>query len=617
MAAISGAHRGPASPAGGIRARRTRPAPQPALAPDAAAHATLTIWIVLAALAVARAAFAFAPSTWFWGLDAQRFLAPLPGWTLWALGALPLLPALSRPLAPWVERLGDAVGRAPVARTLVWAAAGTLVTWAMPDRLHFVGDFQLRLTALESEVVSIAKWSHVALPLDMLLHDRLVRLFHAALGLAWIDATRLLGTLEAAVLGALAAQFARVLGLRGAAAFAASAIVLFGGYLTLFTGFDKAFMETCLMTAAVGVFGLTLVREGRGGWPLGLAAAAAFASHRSALALLVPLIAAWLMAWRQPGRPPWWRRPASVAALALPFVALAAMVPGILAAMRQWDRPVFSPTGGGAAILAAAFEPRRLLDLMNLVVQLAPLAIALPALLLVGRAWKSRESLYLLAILLPNFGLMLSVHARQGMFRDLDCFAAAGMALAMLTASLVGRAIEAAPARGWIAVAVALGVAAPAVQWLLLPTDLERGFQRAHAFVSEPPRRGDGERAETWDFLGLRYLYLERWAEARNAFEHAAETAPSPRILKQWAICAEHLGDYPTSLALYRRVVAVNPGDAYSWRGVLGAAYQLKQLELAKASARTLLTLVPRDPDALHILDVIARFERMQGEPPR
>jgi hypothetical protein len=47
---------------------------------------------------------------------------------------------------------------------------------------------------------------------------------------------------------------------RGAASVAASAVVLFGGYLGMFTGYGKAIAEVALLTAAVAVFGLRVIR---------------------------------------------------------------------------------------------------------------------------------------------------------------------------------------------------------------------------------------------------------------------------------------------------------------------------------------------------------------------
>ncbi|TMQ72087.1 MAG: hypothetical protein E6K81_08415 [Candidatus Eisenbacteria bacterium] len=67
---------------------------------------------VLVALALLRAATAFLPSMWAWGLDAQRFLAPLPAWLPWLALALPLLPPVGAAVAPRLDRAGDGLSGA-------------------------------------------------------------------------------------------------------------------------------------------------------------------------------------------------------------------------------------------------------------------------------------------------------------------------------------------------------------------------------------------------------------------------------------------------------------------------------------------------------------------------
>src|SRR6185503_12890660 len=110
-------------------------------------------------------------------------------------------------------------------------------------------------------------------PLDVLLHYHVPRVLTNALAIDANMAARLLGMLEAGGLAALAIAFARTLGLSGGVAVATAAIVFFGGYLGMFTGFSKAFAEMCVLVAAVGVFGMRVIREGRGLLPLGLALA--------------------------------------------------------------------------------------------------------------------------------------------------------------------------------------------------------------------------------------------------------------------------------------------------------------------------------------------------------
>jgi hypothetical protein len=89
----------------------------------------------------------------------------------------------------------------------------------------------------------------------------------------------------------------------------------------------------------------------------------------------------------------------------------------------------------------------------------------------------------------------------------------------------VGEALREARRFGWLAVAVALGVAVPAVQWLIVHADTHRGLARVRAFVLEPPQRPPSQRGTTWDYLGIRSYRLDRYAEAQEAFAQALRLA--------------------------------------------------------------------------------------------
>src|SRR5262249_5213565 len=141
-----------------------------AAAPAPAGRAALALWVVLAVLLAARAALAFVPSMWFWGLNVQRFLAPLPAWGPWALALLALIPPLARPLAPFLGRIGDELSRPRGAAVAALCAA--LLVLAFPDRVRFVGDFLLRQGTVEQAGQPAVLFPQ-ALPLDVFLHYRL------------------------------------------------------------------------------------------------------------------------------------------------------------------------------------------------------------------------------------------------------------------------------------------------------------------------------------------------------------------------------------------------------------------------------------------------------------
>ncbi len=607
---------------------KERPAATPAharatLAPDAATdRAAIALWVVLGVLVAARAAYTFVPGTWLWPFGLHRFLAPVAGWGLWLVAALALLPALARRAQPMLARWGDGIARSPVLTAAAWAFAAAVIAWLAPDRVRFVGDFLLRQGTVE-----IAERPGVlfpqALPLDVFLHYTLPLRLTTAHLMDANGAARLLGVVEAATLGALAATFARRLELRGAAAFACAAVVLFGGYLGMFTGFGKAFAEMTVLVALAGVSAVAALRTGRGLLPLGIAAALGIALHRSALGIYPALALVWGLWFARHGRGGAWRRPGVLIALALPIVALAIMLPRIIGTVMNTDTAVhFAPPEVRAqgGMLGAALAGTRSWDLASLLLMLSPLALAIPviAAFLGRRPGRGQEALTLAILALPFVGVMLFIHPAQGLFRDWDDFAATGVALSLIAAWLVGETLRESRRFAWLAVTVTVGVAVPAIQWLVVHSDDVRGLARVRAFVTAPPERPPAQRGTTWDYLGIRSYRLERFAEAQAAFAKAAETSPSPRILHEWAVSAAEAGDDHTARDAYRRLLEKDPGNQLGWLGLVTALMRLRDVPEAKRVATEMLRRDPTNADARNVLDEIARYEarQAQGAPP-
>lgn len=598
---------------------RAKPAAEPRRAPRAAASsappqyrlATLALWITLAVLALARGVLPLVPGMGGWALNLHRFVSPSIGWTLWALAALALVPGFAARLFPFWEATGDAIAARPGLAMVVAAAFGAALVWFFPDRVRFVGDFLLRQGTVEMAERPSVLFPQ-ALPLDVLLHYALPSYLTSS---AWIDANgaaRLIGALEAAALAALAVSLARALALRGAAAVAAAAVLFFGGYLGMFTGFSKAFAELCLAVACVGVFGLRVVREGRGLLALGLAVAVAVTLHRSALGFVPALLFAWILWLRRDGAPGAWRRPSAILGIAIPLVTIAIMTPRIVAIVQRFDTVHFASATVTAegGVFAAALQGTRPLDLWNLVLLISPLAPLIPVLALSlgrkaydGSAAAEAALLWLLA--LPFLVVMPFLHPVQGMVRDWDDFAATGVAISLLAAWYASRALRGAGRAAWIAVAVSLGVAAPAVEWLAHNADQDRGFRRVRALMAEPPRREKSERGNTWDFLGIRAFRLERWDDAAEAFSNAASTSPSPRILQEWALTETMRGRYSEAAALYRRMLEKSPESPLGWLGLATVAFRAGDLRESERAARELLRLQPNNPDAMRVLSRI------------
>jgi Flp pilus assembly protein TadD len=584
---------------------------------DRSARAALAVWLGLLVLALARAAFAFVPSMWAWGFDLLRWVHPIPGWTLWALSAVTLIPPLGRIARPWLEALGkifDGLGRAAY---LLWALVAALLVWSFPDRVRFVGDFLLRFGTAEHALQPSGLFPQ-ALPLDVFLHYTVPRVFVESFRIDVNTSARLFGALEAGLLAVLALAFARGLSQRGAVGVAAGAIVLFGGTLGMFTGYGKAISGIALLTAAVAVFGLRVIREGRGLVPLSICLAIGLVLHRSALGFLPAAVLCWVLAIRQPESCVQWSRPGTWLAAALPLATLAVMLPRILGTFATMDSVHFTPPEvmreGG--ILAAMFAGARPADLVNVVALLSPIALVLPAGLIAYGRWRAhvREGALLAALVLPWLVMLLLIHPPQGMFRDWDNFTAAAVALSLMTAWLVSIAARSARGWAWLCVPAALGALAPSVQWLMHNADLERGLARVEAYLAQPPARPEEVRAKTWDYLGIRYAQLDRWERSAAAMREAAALAPSPRVLLQWATAEQARGDDRAAQDAYRRLLEASPDEARGWFGLAFVSWRLGDLDECRRAVGQLLRLRPGNEQAIEMLQEINRAESLIAE---
>jgi hypothetical protein len=606
------------------RRRRSGPSGGDAAAPGegttpaeaAADRAARALWLTLTVLVAARAAFTFVPSMWGWSLNLQRFMAPASGWGLWALSALALLPALARRAAPLGAAAGETIARGPAWTLPLGCAGAAALVWLLPDRVWFVGDFLLRQMTLDDHPTMISHWYPYSLPLDLFLHDTVGRYLMKHHGLLANDAGRLLGACGAASLAALAVAFARVLRLRGAASVAAAAIVFWGGYLTMSTGYNKAFAEMPLVVAAAGATGVALARDG--GRPLwfGAVLATGFVLHRSALGLLpVAAVVAWLWMRDHPGA---WRRPLGLAALALPAATLAIMLPRIVRIVTQIDPMHFTPDEVRAAggVLPGLILGTRLVDLANLVPMLSPVAPAVPfmaAALGGALPWRA-EGLVLAALAVPFVATMPFIHPGQGYYRDWDDFAAAGMAMSLLTAWMVARVIERRPRWAWLSVSVVVGAMVPSLQWLIHESDTNRGLWRVETFLRESPPRSPSELARAWDYLAARKTDLSRYDEAVEAYSRLAAVQPSPRVMRQWATATVLRGDPRGAQRIYRQMLTRFPGVAAGWRELAQLSYRMGDLDEARRAAGELLRLRPDDDGARGLVDHLDSLRGLHAE---
>jgi hypothetical protein len=585
-------------------------------------RAALALWIALAAFAAARLALTFTTGMWAWSLNLQRFMLPPLGWGLWTIGAAALLPAVARALERRCARAGDALSGDGVWPALLAALLVALWVGGSPDNARFVGDFLLRQGTVEQSG-SPATLFPQALPLDVLIHYTLPAALRKANILSANPAARWLGVIDAALLTWLASRFVRVLRMRGVAALASWSVVVFGGYLGMFTGYSKSLAELVVIALAVAVWGVQLAREGRGALALGVTLAIGFSLHRAATVFAIPAALAWALGARHMDAAAW-RRPATWAALALPGLALALTAQRIVSTVLQVDAVVHLAPGDvrRVGVLAAALAGPRASDFLNLIVMLSPVAFAVLAAVIAARTAAAAPSAappdearradvatrtVLLALCLPLVAIAPFIHPAQGLFRDWDDFAATGMTISLLAAFALGGLLERAGARRWVAVAAVLAAFSATAQWLALHADADQGLARARAIVTEPPAREESERAGLWDYLGIRNFRLGRWPESADAFAHAAAYAPSPRMLQEWAMAETMAGDLPRAQQVYQRLTVKDPRNTSGWLGLGTVSSRIPDVDEAFRATAQLLALDPGNATGRQLMDYLRK----------
>src|SRR5207249_4613048 len=144
-----------------------------------------------------------------------------------------------------------------------------------------------------------------------------------------------------------------------------------------------------------------------------------------------------------------------------------------------------------------------------------------PVLWLARRSRMPREILPLIVLAATFVPLLLFAHPQQGVFRDWDVFAQAGVACSLVAAWLAAEA-----GSSWLLAPLALSAIVPTLLWLASAHDVERGVTRVLAFMAGPPARTSEEEAKTFEYVGLRRFRMRQWNEAAQAFDQSAARIP-------------------------------------------------------------------------------------------
>ncbi|HKQ56432.1 MAG TPA: hypothetical protein VJY35_01075, partial [Candidatus Eisenbacteria bacterium] len=210
----------------------------------------------------------------------------------------------------------------------------------------------------------------------------------------------------------------------------------------------------------------------------------------------------------------------------------------------------------------------------------------------------------------------LFVHPIHGIPRDLEDFAPAGVALAMVAARWLGGAIESGRLPATLAPALVAAVAMPALQWLLHFHDPARGLDRVRALALEAPVRSDDERARLWDAIAFRAFRDRRWEQAVEAGAQSVRYAPHPRALTMLAIARTYTGDHRGAESLYVVLAERTPDDPLAWLGLGGSALRVGDSVRAVRALARLNAYPPRGPEARLIRRHLRLFPEVWPEAP-
>lgn len=546
------------------------------------------VWWTLAGLALLRAASAFLPSMWGWGLNLQRFLPPLVAWLPWTMAVLLLHPGLAAGLALRLEHAGDLLVGRRWARWLA-AAAGAALVWSLPDRTWITGDFLLRQGTAETGAFPTTFVQ--AMPLEVILNQWVPRMFGSLSPADPNLASRAVGALAAAGMALVAVTLASDWGWRGAAAVVGAGIVFSGGYLIAFTGLGKPAAPITLLAALTLLGAGRLARSGRGAWLLAVSLGIAFLTHRSALALAPVGVVAFILALRRREEIPQPARRRLLIAAVVPLACAALAAPIVLGIVRRHDLPhhLAPPVVMQGGPLAAALAPQHLLDLGNLLLLYTP-ALATAMAVLIATRPRTRPAVdTMLAVLLAGsfVPLLLFIHPMQGIFRDIDVFASAGAAVALLSARVVGTALQRRRLPSWLAPALLASVLVPACQWLIHFHNPSYGLRRVRAYAAEAPARDERDLARLWDVIAYRAFRLREWDWALEASSKSVRYAPHPRAVIMLALARTYNGDHHGAESLYVALAERTPDDPLVWLGLGGAALRVgDSVQSARALAR-------------------------------
>lgn len=544
-----------------------------------------------------------------WGADAMSWggagRAPLLlAWTGMAV-------VLFRGLEAVYERSGQHW------RILRIALPGTitcLVQFLLPDRAKFVGDALLR-DGLLDESSGFAKIFPQALPLDGWLHHGFPRWCTQVASISPLRVAFSIGAFEAFLLGALAGQYAENTSDR-ASVFAATALtIMFGGYLSLYSGYGKPTTELVLATLAVCVFGQAMLSKISAS-PLYVSVPAALALllHRSGLVLLIPALLLVLVGCVSRRDSPLSVRLQQWAACLIPVVAFLFLRTTLFNIFEHFDNQVnINPAdvqeSGGAVI--AGLHGVRLLDSVNVLIFYSP-----SALVVIAMAFGlpvSNGALAILFIFGVTLPMLLFVRDTLGPFRDYDVLGMCGVALNVFCASRVGMLVGREGTRRAAAVSLVLLSAVPTLQYMWIQTEPDIAIARAMSFVDAAPRRLEIHRAATLDYVGLFELRREHFKAAAEAYHRLSIETPLPRAYKSWGIAAMLADDVEGAREAFTGLRVRTPEDPVATFMLWAASSMTGHVQVADSLAGKMRPWTPEGSEFQQVVGLLDHYPKLEA----
>jgi tetratricopeptide (TPR) repeat protein len=136
----------------------------------------------------------------------------------------------------------------------------------------------------------------------------------------------------------------------------------------------------------------------------------------------------------------------------------------------------------------------------------------------------------------------------------------------------VAAVLGAEPRARWLALALGLSAACPALQFAALQADSARMSARAESILLGPPARDASEAARGLSTMGMMHYGRGDFAGALVLFERSAAAAPNPRTYAEMGMALTMMQRWPEALVRYRHAVSLDPDLLTGWRGLAAAA---------------------------------------------